>query len=166
MVMEMFDAMLGVTRVIIKENQRAIALFKGQFQGILTPGEHRLQNARKRLEIEMHDLARPEFVSAYEKALFREHRAVAERHLTEFRAGTDEVLVVSGLFDRNGNFLQSVSKTVKMRLKDETLAGKLDSGIALRSDFKVAPGRYVLRLVVRDAEGQMMAAQNGAVEIP
>jgi len=79
---------------------------------------------------------------------------------------TDEVLVVSGLFDRNGNFLQSVSKTVKMRLKDETLAGKLDSGIALRSDFKVAPGRYVLRLVVRDAEGQMMAAQNGAVEIP
>jgi len=78
----------------------------------------------------------------------------------------DEVVVVSGLFDRNGNFLQSVAKTIKMRLRDETLAGKLDSGIAIRSDFKVAPGRYVLRLVVRDAEGQMMAAQNGAVEIP
>jgi VWFA-related protein len=79
---------------------------------------------------------------------------------------SDDILVVSGLFDRNGNFLQSVSKTLKMRLKDETLAGKLDAGIALRADFKVAPGRYVLRLVVRDAEGQMMAAQNGAVEIP
>lgn len=79
---------------------------------------------------------------------------------------SDDVLVVSGLFDRNGNFLQSVSKTLKMRLTDETLAGKLDAGIALRADFKVAPGRYVLRLVVRDAEGQMMAAQNGAVEIP
>jgi VWFA-related protein len=78
----------------------------------------------------------------------------------------DEVLVVSGLFDRNGNFLQSVAKTIKMRLKDETLAGKLDSGIAIRSDFKVTPGRYVVRLVVRDAEGQQMAAQNGAVEIP
>ena len=95
MVMEMFDAMLGVTRVIIKENQRAVALFKGQFQGFLTPGEHRLRNTRKRLEIEMHDLARPEFVSAYEKALFREHHEVAERHLTEFRAGADELLVVS-----------------------------------------------------------------------
>ena len=78
----------------------------------------------------------------------------------------DEVLVVSGLFDRNGHFLQAVSKTIKMRLKDETLAVKLDSGIAIRADFKVAPGRYVVRLVVRDAEGQMMAAQNGAVEIP
>jgi VWFA-related protein len=78
----------------------------------------------------------------------------------------DDVLVVSGLFDRNGNFLQAVSKTIRMRLKDETLAGKLDSGISIRSDFKVSPGRYVVRLVVRDAEGQMMAAQNGAVEIP
>jgi VWFA-related protein len=78
----------------------------------------------------------------------------------------DDVLVVSALFDRNGNYLQSVAKTIKMRLKDETLAGKLDSGIAIRSDFKVTPGRYVLRLVIRDAEGQMMAAQNGAVEIP
>ncbi|HZL56405.1 MAG TPA: VWA domain-containing protein [Bryobacteraceae bacterium] len=78
----------------------------------------------------------------------------------------DEVLVVSGLFDRNGNFLQAVSKTIKMRLKDDTLAEKLNSGIAVRADFKIAPGRYVVRLVVRDAEGQMMAAQNGAVEIP
>jgi VWFA-related protein len=84
---------------------------------------------------------------------------------TDGRNG-DEVLVVSGLFDRNGNFLQAVSKTIKMRLKDDTLAEKLNSGISIRSDFKVTPGRYVVRLVVRDAEGQMMAAQNGAVEIP
>ncbi|HKD04367.1 MAG TPA: VWA domain-containing protein [Bryobacteraceae bacterium] len=78
----------------------------------------------------------------------------------------DEMLVVSGLFDHNGNFLQAVSKKVQMRLKDETLATRLDSGISVRSDFKVSPGRYVVRLVVRDAEGQMMSAQNGAVEIP
>ena len=78
----------------------------------------------------------------------------------------DDVLVVSGLFDRNGNFVQAVSKTIRMRLKDDTLSDKLNSGISIRSDFKVAPGSYVVRLVVRDAEGQMMAAQNGAVEIP
>jgi VWFA-related protein len=78
----------------------------------------------------------------------------------------DEMLVVSGLFDHNGNFLQAVSKKVQMRLKDDTLATRLDSGISVRSDFKVSPGRYVVRLVVRDAEGQMMTAQNGAVEIP
>jgi VWFA-related protein len=79
----------------------------------------------------------------------------------------DDVMVVAGLFDRNGNFLISVSKILKMKLLDETLAnGKLSAGISVRSDFKVAPGTYVIRLVLRDAEGQMMAAQNGAVEIP
>lgn len=79
---------------------------------------------------------------------------------------SDDVVIVSGLFDRNGNFLQSISKTLKMRLLDGTLETKLNAGIAIRSDFKVTPGTYVIRLVVRDAEGQMMAAQNGAVEIP
>jgi hypothetical protein len=78
----------------------------------------------------------------------------------------DDVVVVSGLFDRNGNYLQSVTKTLKMRLLDTTLESKLNAGLSIRSDFKVAPGTYVIRLVVRDAEGQMMAAQNGAVEIP
>jgi VWFA-related protein len=79
---------------------------------------------------------------------------------------SDEVMVVSGLFDRNGNFVTSISKILKMKLKDDTLSGKLNGGVSVRSDFKVAPGTYVIRLVLRDAEGQMMAAQNGAVEIP
>jgi VWFA-related protein len=78
----------------------------------------------------------------------------------------DDLVVVSGLFDRNGNYLQGMTKKIEMRLKDETLETKLNSGVTVRSDFKVAPGTYVIRLVVRDAEGQMMAAQNGAVEIP
>jgi hypothetical protein len=84
---------------------------------------------------------------------------------TDGRNG-DELVIVSALFDRNGNFLQAVSKKVTMKLKDETLAGKLNSGIAVHADFKVTTGHYVVRLVVRDSEGQAMAAQNGAVEIP
>jgi hypothetical protein len=78
----------------------------------------------------------------------------------------DEMLVVSAIFDRNGNFLQAVTKKISMRLKDETLAGKVNSGIAVHAGFKLAPGRYLVRLVVRDSEGETMAAQNGAVEIP
>jgi len=30
----------------------------------------------------------------------------------------------------------------------------------------VKPGSYLVRLVVRDGEGQLMSAENGAVEIP
>jgi VWFA-related protein len=78
----------------------------------------------------------------------------------------DTLTVASGLFDRNGNYVSAIEKTVDMHLKDETLAARLNVGITVRSGFDVAPGSYFVRLVVRDAEGQRMAALNGAVEIP
>jgi hypothetical protein len=38
------------------------------------------------------------------------------------------------------------------------------SGITLKEKMDVVPGRYVVRLVVRDGEGKTMAARNIAVE--
>ena len=78
----------------------------------------------------------------------------------------NDLTIVSGLFDRNGNYVTGVTKVLEMRLKDETLEHKLQSGITLRTSFDVKPGSYLVRLVVRDAEGQVMSAENGAVEIP
>jgi len=78
----------------------------------------------------------------------------------------NDLTIVSGLFDRNGNYITGVTKVLEMRLKDETLEHKLQSGITLRTSFDVKPGSYLVRLVVRDAEGQVMSAENGAVEIP
>jgi hypothetical protein len=77
----------------------------------------------------------------------------------------DELMVVSVLFDTNGNYVKGITKTVSMKLRDETLA-RLATGITVKTNFDVKPGTYIVRLVVRDAEGQAMAAQNGAVEIP
>jgi VWFA-related protein len=78
----------------------------------------------------------------------------------------NELTVVSALFDRNGNYLKGEEQILQMRLKDETLESKLGSGITLKASFDVKPGTYVVRLIVRDAEGQSIAAENGAVEIP
>jgi len=72
---------------------------------------------------------------------------------------------VSAVFNRNGSFLQGIEKTLTMNLKDETLDHKLGSGITLKTSFDVKPGSYLVRLVVRDAEGQLMSAENGTVEI-
>ena len=72
---------------------------------------------------------------------------------------------VSAVFNHNGNFIQAMQKTVTMNLKDETLEHKLGSGITLKTSFDVKPGSYLVRLVVRDAEGQLMSAENGTVEI-
>ncbi len=69
----------------------------------------------------------------------------------------------------NGNFVAGQDKRIELRLKDKkkkTLEKKLGSGITVKSTFDVKRGSYVVRLVVRDSEGQMMAAENGAVEIP
>jgi VWFA-related protein len=77
----------------------------------------------------------------------------------------DNLTVLSGVFDRNGNYITGVRKVVELRLHDATLEKLLDSGITVRSNFDVAPGSYVIRLVVRDSEGQTMAARNGVVEI-
>ena len=78
----------------------------------------------------------------------------------------DELTVVAGLFDRNGVYATGIQKKLEMRLKDETVEKRLDGGLTLRSSFDVKPGTYSVRLVVRDLEGQMMSAQNAAVEIP
>jgi VWFA-related protein len=78
----------------------------------------------------------------------------------------DDLTIVSGLFDRNGNYIKGTEKRLEMRLRDATLQNRLGSGITVKTDFDVKPGTYLVRLVVRDAEGQLMSAQNGAVEIP
>ena len=77
----------------------------------------------------------------------------------------NDVTVVSAVFDRNGNFISGNQKILQMHLKDETLAGRMNSGITLKSSFDVKPGSYIVRLVVRDEDGQL-AAQSSAVEIP
>ncbi len=77
----------------------------------------------------------------------------------------DDVTVVSALFDRDGKFISGTQKTVQMHLKDETLESRLNSGVTLKSSFDVKPGRYIVRMVVRDADGQL-AAQSRSVEIP
>jgi len=77
----------------------------------------------------------------------------------------DELTFVSALFNQNGSFVQGTQKIVTFRLKDETLAHMLNSGITMKTNFDVKPGNYLVRVVVRDEEGQL-SAKNGAVEIP
>ena len=69
------------------------------------------------------------------------------------------------VFNRNGNLVQGTEEILTMHLKDETLEHKLDSGRTLKTSFDVKPGSYLVRLVVRDEEGQLMSAENGTVEI-
>ena len=76
------------------------------------------------------------------------------------------ITIVSGIFDRNGNYISGLEKVLELRLKDETLTRLTTTGMSVRTNFSVNPGTYMVRLVVRDSEGQLMSASNGAVAIP
>jgi VWFA-related protein len=89
--------------------------------------------------------------------------------LLRFRKADDRNLntltVVSSVFDRNGNFVAGIQRIVDLRLRDQTL-DTLSSGVTVKTTLDITPGSYLVRLVVRDSEGQTMSARNGVVEIP
>jgi VWFA-related protein len=78
----------------------------------------------------------------------------------------DQLTIVTGIFDENGNFVTGLSKIVDMKLLDTTYTRLSRSGFTVKTSFDVKPGTYLVRLVVRDAGGAQMAARNGAVVIP
>lgn len=95
------------------------------------------------------------------------HVDVKQLRFRKVDGRNDNVLTCdSALFNQNGNYVQGMQKVVTLRLKDDTLEHRLPSGITLKTSFDVKPGNYMVRLVVRDAEGQLMSAETGAVEIP
>ena len=101
--MRILDTFLGRQRLTLTETKRALVLRKGQFSDILTAGEHVLP--RRNVDIVMHDLTGPRFVSIYEDALLRTRRDLVERHLTVVETGADEVKVVH----RNGRAYEVVT---------------------------------------------------------
>jgi VWFA-related protein len=92
--------------------------------------------------------------------------AGALRFRKQSERNNDTVTAVAGLFDSNGNYISGIERTVELHLRDQTLATLQNSGITFKETFNVAPGRYVVRMVVRDEEGKTMAARNKGVEIP
>ena len=90
--MKLMDKILGLKRVTLTEGERALVFRKGRMYDVIGAGEHVL---KARDVVETHSLARPEFVSPFEDAMLRERADLVAEHLTEMRADTDEVLVVS-----------------------------------------------------------------------
>jgi len=78
----------------------------------------------------------------------------------------DDVTLATVIFDENGNYIAGGEKILEMKLLDSTLERLDRSGITVKSSFDVKPGSYLVRMVVRDKEGELMAARNGAVVIP
>jgi regulator of protease activity HflC (stomatin/prohibitin superfamily) len=86
--------MAFMARITVPVNERAIVLKAGRFVDILRPGRHVVCGRTSTLEVVACNLLRPEFVSDYDHALFRERPDLAAEHLLEVRTDPDEVAVV------------------------------------------------------------------------
>ncbi len=74
--------------------------------------------------------------------------------------------VVGGVFDQNGKYVIGTQKVVDFKFRDQTLDALPESGVTVKTNLDVASGSYIVRLVVRDSEGNVMSALNGSVVIP
>jgi VWFA-related protein len=171
------DGRYHTLKVTLKNSQKlTLQARRGYFapKHVADPNEQAKQELQDAMysQEELHNLPvklRTQFFKASEdnaKLVVLAHVDVQHMHFRKAAGRNSNVLTcVSAVFNRNGNFLQATEKTVTMHWKDETLEHKLGSGITLKSSFDVKPGAYLVRLVVRDSEGQSMSAENGSVEI-
>ncbi len=70
-----------------------------------------------------------------------------------------DLVLACGLFDENGNYVKGVKQDLNMRLLDQTLT-QMDSGVTTKADLVVKPGIYFVRVVVRDDQGRISAADD------
>ncbi len=78
----------------------------------------------------------------------------------------DDVRILAVVFDRDGHIVNAIEKKLALSLRDTTLERLLAAGLTTKTSFKIPPGTYVVRVVVRDSEGQQLTGLNQRVEIP
>lgn len=78
----------------------------------------------------------------------------------------DHVVLATGVFDANGQLVDGKIKEITLKLQDTTLQKMLQTGITVKTVFKVRPGAYIVRSVVRGSVGEQLTSQNLATEIP
>jgi VWFA-related protein len=77
----------------------------------------------------------------------------------------DDLTLVCGLFDLNGNYLQGKKQEISLHLADKVLQ-KLTAGMNVKTSFDVGPGAYLIRTVLLDSGDQLLSAVNGSSVIP
>jgi VWFA-related protein len=79
----------------------------------------------------------------------------------------NDLTLVAAVFDANGNFIAGTEKILQLRLRDQTVQGlEQRPPFTIDTNFDMKPGAYLVRLVVRDAEGQQLTAENAGVQVP
>jgi hypothetical protein len=74
--------------------------------------------------------------------------------------------IVLAAFDENDRYVNGLEKTLELQLLGDTYSMLLNSGIDSKVDFKLPPGRYKIKTVVRESNQGKMGSMTRAVDIP
>ena len=85
----LLDALLGVDRLIVRENERLLVLTDGRFTSILGPGEHALTTRNRVIDTHRFDITSGQISNDLITTLAKARPELASAHLTEVR--TDAV---------------------------------------------------------------------------
>jgi hypothetical protein len=72
----------------------------------------------------------------------------------------NRLTLACALFEDTERYITGTKQLLSMKLRDETLAATLESGVTTRAEFDAKPGRYVVRVVVLDDEGHLSASDS------
>lgn len=78
----------------------------------------------------------------------------------------DDLILQTGLFDANGELVDGQTKEVALKLSDSTLEKMTHTGLTIQTVLEAKPGAYRVRSVLRDSEGEQLAARNLMTDVP
>ena len=90
----LLDALLGVDRLIVRENERVLVLSDGQFKSILGPGEHTLVTRNRVIETHRFDITAGAISNDLIATLAKVRPDLALPHLTEVRTEATQTAVI------------------------------------------------------------------------
>lgn len=141
MLKRLIDLVMGRTRVLISEGERAVWLYKGQVRGILGVGEHALPNRDGSMVLERQKLSQMVFLSNYEQAVLEKLPEDVARHLTIVRTGENEIAVI----ERDGMLNTVLGTDAKLVLWTE--AGPWKAVTVDIADSAQVDGKLLKRLL-------------------
>jgi hypothetical protein len=78
----------------------------------------------------------------------------------------NDIVLATGVFDRNGQLVDGQMKEIALKLQDSTVEKLRQTGLTFKTVFQVKPGSYIVRSVLCGLVGDQLTARNLTTVIP
>jgi regulator of protease activity HflC (stomatin/prohibitin superfamily) len=153
--------MLGFKSITIAQHERGLVFRSGTFSTILEPGVYRIFDPLQRKQIQVYDLAVPEFEHARVDFLVKEARSVIDQYFTVVELGEREVGVVIKQ-GKVAGVLAPGKRQLYWREPSEVSVERID----ISTEFEIRPALAKLLVRAKAPLATQVADAVSAIEVP